>query len=162
MEQSANQRASRHFRRSRLVSHHANQINYKYNRIIVTASINPARAVHVCFPIDVNFLQVLVVDSLTVLKIEVTMSRLVFVSVMCLLLSAQLIDAAPKPDWLDQLFSGPSRPYYGQGRSAAAAPSNRQPRDRFKSICRVISGNDNYAFPGKVPYPSAPFCPYGD
>lgn len=100
---------------------------------------------------------------MTVLKIEFTMSRLVVVSVLCLLLTSQLVDAAPKPDWLDQLFSGPSRPYYGQGRAAAAAPSgNRQPRDRFKSICRVISGNDNYAFPGKVPYPSAPFCPYGD
>ncbi|KAG8319697.1 hypothetical protein J6590_086321 [Homalodisca vitripennis] len=90
------------------------------------------------------------------------MLRTVFVLCACLLLTSQLVTGAP--NWLDQLFGVPSnnpgRTYYGQQRPSPAA-SNRQPRDRFKPICRVISG-DNYAFPGKVPFPSAPFCPYGD
>lgn len=86
-----------------------------------------------------------------------TMVRFVVLCVVCVLLTNQLAECAP--NWLDQLFRPPGdRPYYGHQQPAA---SNRQPRDRFKPICRVISG-DNYAFPGKVPYPSAPFCPYGD
>lgn len=32
-------------------------------------------------------------------------------------------------------------------------------KERYKSLCRVLNA-DNYAFPGKVPYPSGPLCPY--
>lgn len=91
------------------------------------------------------------------------MSRII-VAVVCLLLACQLmaVSGAPQPEWFNQLFgASSSRPYYGRQGQQRAVSGNRQPRDRYKSICRVINV-DNYAFPGKVPYPSAPFCPYGD
>lgn len=93
-------------------------------------------------------------------KMARTFCVTLFICVLCLLITNQLIDCAPKPDWFDQLFGfgGGGRQYFGQYRPA---DNRRQPRDQFKPICRVISG-DNYAFPGKVPFPSAPFCPYGN
>lgn len=87
-------------------------------------------------------------------------SRSIVVSVCLLLvLSSQLVVSAPTPYWWNQLFGVAIRPYRGQPQTTEA--NNRRPRDRFKAICRVISG-DNYAFPGNVPFPSAPFCPHGD
>lgn len=32
-------------------------------------------------------------------------------------------------------------------------------KERWKEICRTINPNP-YAFPGQVPYPSAPVCPW--
>lgn len=87
-------------------------------------------------------------------------SRSIVVRVCLLLvLSGQLAVSAPTPYWWNQLFGVAIRPYHGQPQTSEV--NNRRPRDRFKAICRVISG-DNYAFPGNVPFPSAPFCPHGD
>lgn len=66
------------------------------------------------------------------------------------------------PGWFEQLLN----PYYQQPYGKSYYPSNRQlnsrqlgGKERYKANCRVINP-DNYAFPGAIPYPSAPFCPY--
>jgi len=69
----------------------------------------------------------------------------VLVVVLAVLVAAQ---AAPWFNWLTPNTN--RRKVGGSGRSG---------RGRFRSICRKINPN-NYAFPGRVPYPSAPFCPY--
>ncbi|XP_046994790.1 uncharacterized protein LOC124606777 [Schistocerca americana] len=79
-----------------------------------------------------------------------------------LVLGSVLVEAAP---WFDWGFTGNRyRPYYpprGSGGSGnrGGGSGGRSGRDRFRSICRTISA-DNYAFPGRIPYPSAPLCPY--
>uniref|UniRef100_U5EKY8 Putative conserved secreted protein n=1 Tax=Corethrella appendiculata TaxID=1370023 RepID=U5EKY8_9DIPT len=50
-----------------------------------------------------------------------------------------------------------SRDYYYH---TTKATKSREHRGRsYKELCRVINANP-YAFPGRVPYPAAPFCPY--
>ena len=71
--------------------------------------------------------------------------HVVLLVVVVLLLAVQ---AAP---WLNWLTQNTNRHRLGG--------SERSGRDRFRSICRTVNP-DNYAFPGRVPYPSAPLCPY--
>lgn len=67
--------------------------------------------------------------------------------------------AAP---WFELLFGG--QPDYNY---QIPSYNNQQYRrregkggkERWKSICRTINP-DPYAFPGRVPYPSAPVCPW--
>lgn len=75
----------------------------------------------------------------------VAMVRALVLVVMLLVLA---VHAAP---WLNWFTQGTSRHRLGG--------SGRSGRDRFRSICRTINP-DNYAFPGRAPYPSAPLCPY--
>lgn len=58
------------------------------------------------------------------------------------------IDAAPWFNW----FSGDHsiRTGYRNPKSG---------KERYKQLCRVLNP-DNYAFPGRIPYPAAPLCPY--
>lgn len=48
--------------------------------------------------------------------------------------------------------NGQDGPYqqYRQGRGG---------KERWKQICKTINP-DSYAFPGRVPYPAAPVCPW--
>ncbi|VVC33324.1 Hypothetical protein CINCED_3A006162 [Cinara cedri] len=69
------------------------------------------------------------------------------------------------PIW-EELFGLPPpepRQYRNQQRPQQQSTSNRAPRaggkEKYKATCWVINA-DNYAFPGQVPYPSAPLCPY--
>lgn len=75
----------------------------------------------------------------------VVMVRAVALVLVVMLLTVQ---AAPWLNWLSQNTN--RHRLGGAGRSG---------RDRFRSICRTVNP-DNYAFPGRVPYPSAPLCPY--
>jgi hypothetical protein len=73
------------------------------------------------------------------------MVRVVVLMVILLVLAVQ---AAPWLNWLTR-----------DSNKHRLASSGRSGRDRFRSICRTINA-DNYAFPGRLPYPSAPLCPY--
>jgi hypothetical protein len=59
-----------------------------------------------------------------------------------------LVVAGHAASWLNWFTYGVNRQRPG-----------RSGRDHFRSICRTINP-DNYAFPGRVPYPAAPLCPY--
>lgn len=52
---------------------------------------------------------------------------------------------------------------YRRNQQQQRSTSYRAPRaggkEKYKATCWVINA-DNYAFPGQVPYPSAPLCPY--
>jgi hypothetical protein len=73
------------------------------------------------------------------------------VQVMVLVVVLAVLMAAQAAPWLNWLTPNTNRHKLGG--------SGRSGRDRFRSICRTINP-DNYAFPGRVPYPSAPLCPY--
>ncbi|RZF49167.1 hypothetical protein LSTR_LSTR008453 [Laodelphax striatellus] len=89
------------------------------------------------------------------------------VAIILVMVACQLETAHSQPLWFDQLLEPYNyyneRPYYQQ------QPAYQRPRqqgarqlggkERYKKLCRVVSG-DNYAFPGSIPYPSSPFCPY--
>ncbi|KAG8231667.1 hypothetical protein J437_LFUL007441 [Ladona fulva] len=47
----------------------------------------------------------------------------------------------------------------GNRRPSGGGGGQRTGRERWKKICRAHNA-DPYAFPGRVPYPSAPLCPY--
>jgi hypothetical protein len=64
---------------------------------------------------------------------------------------AVVLVAAQAAPWLNWFTPNTNRHRLGG--------SGRSGRDRFRSICRTVNP-DNYAFPGRVPYPSAPLCPY--
>lgn len=75
------------------------------------------------------------------------------------LVFALLAVAYGAPIW-EELFGLPARDYYYRNEQ----PSRRAPRvqggkEKYKATCWVINP-DNYAFPGQVPYPSGPLCPY--
>lgn len=55
--------------------------------------------------------------------------------------------------WLDLLFG---EPYY---RSEGRHRQGKSGGERWKEICRTINP-DGFAYPGRVPYPSAPVCPW--
>jgi hypothetical protein len=74
------------------------------------------------------------------------MVRAVLLVVLLLVL---VVQAAPWLNWFT----------YGSTNTQKLGGSGRSGRNRFRSICRTINP-DNYAFPGRVPYPSAPLCPY--
>jgi hypothetical protein len=69
--------------------------------------------------------------------------------VLVVLLLVLAVEAAPWLSWFT----------YGSADRKRLGGSGRSGRDRFRSICRTINP-DNFAFPGRVPYPSAPLCPY--
>ncbi|BES96318.1 Hypothetical protein NTJ_09127 [Nesidiocoris tenuis] len=77
-------------------------------------------------------------------------------SVLVVLLMAGSSTSAPAPFWFDELFpsrrsnSNPSQPRAGRALSGA---------EQYKRNCRIINP-DPYAFPGKIPFPSVPVCPY--
>lgn len=80
--------------------------------------------------------------------------------IILLLLLVSSVVCVPWLDlWFPQQFSYSNRNtgYY------ANIPSYRQSRgggkERWKQICRTINP-DAYAFPGRVPYPAAPACPW--
>lgn len=63
------------------------------------------------------------------------------------------------PIW-EELFGLPSRDYYYRNEQPAyRAPRVQSGKEKYKATCWVINA-DNYAFPGQVPYPSGPLCPY--
>lgn len=69
------------------------------------------------------------------------------------------------PIW-EELFGLPPRAprqqYYPRGRDDQTpyrTPRTQGGKEKYKATCWVINA-DNYAFPGQVPYPSAPLCPY--
>lgn len=60
---------------------------------------------------------------------------------------------APGPYWWN-VFNGPEVSQRPQNER-----TGRSGKDRYKALCKVINP-DPYAFPGKIPYPAAPLCPY--
>ncbi|KAI5694217.1 hypothetical protein M8J75_012911 [Diaphorina citri] len=60
--------------------------------------------------------------------------------------------AAPAPFWWNS-FNGPNPTPARQNER-----TGRSGKDRYKALCKVINP-DPYAFPGRIPYPAAPFCP---
>ncbi|CAH0765130.1 unnamed protein product [Bemisia tabaci] len=86
--------------------------------------------------------------------------------VVALWLSLVTVMSAPAPTWWDELFN-PSRGYGGNGgygsRSGGEfnqypARQGRSGKEKYNALCKVLNP-DPYAFPGKIPYPAAPFCP---
>lgn len=65
--------------------------------------------------------------------------------------------------WLDILLGGEKS--YGNQRSdyylnqRYRQRQGRGGKERWKEICRTINV-DPYAYPGRVPYPAAPVCPW--
>lgn len=65
--------------------------------------------------------------------------------------------------WLDLLFG--EQQTYPDHRSdyylnqRYKQRQGRGGKERWKQICRTING-DPYTFPGQVPYPAAPVCPW--
>lgn len=59
--------------------------------------------------------------------------------------------------WFPQQSSYDNRNigYYANG----PYRQGRDGKERWKQICRTINP-DPYAFPGRVPYPAAPICPW--
>ncbi|XP_075231722.1 uncharacterized protein LOC142330349 [Lycorma delicatula] len=89
------------------------------------------------------------------------MNRLVYSSAFLLILlvvSCNIVESQSYPTWFQQLLSPYEQSYYptypNRQRGARAGG-----KERYKKVCSVVSG-DNYAFPGSIPFPSAPFCPY--
>lgn len=76
-----------------------------------------------------------------------------FIVSVLLLVICTCVYAAP---WLDLFLNSipETDPYNNQGYR-----TGKSGKERYKQLCRVINP-DNYAFPGKIPYPSAPLCPY--
>ena len=80
------------------------------------------------------------------------------------LMTLQICLASPILDRLFQFSSYQQPDYYsGYGGSSYTArprakPTTRQGRT-YKDICRVVNPNQ-FAFPNRVPYPAAPYCPY--
>ena len=71
--------------------------------------------------------------------------------ILILLLLITCVLGAP---WLDLFFG--RNPYYGnEGRHR----QGKNGKERWKEICRTIN-TDGFAFPGQVPYPAAPACPW--
>lgn len=72
-----------------------------------------------------------------------------------------LVSSAFCIPWLDLWFPQQSS-YDNQNTGYYANAPYRQSRggkERWKQICRTINP-DSYAFPGRVPYPAAPVCPW--
>lgn len=72
-----------------------------------------------------------------------------------------LVSSAFCIPWLDLWFPQQSS-YNNQNTGYYANVPYRQSRggkERWKQICRTINP-DSYAFPGRVPYPAAPVCPW--
>jgi len=77
--------------------------------------------------------------------------------IILLLLLISLVSCKP---WLDLWF--PQQSYDNRNTGYYANDPYRQSRggkERWKQICRTINA-DSYAFPGRVPYPAAPVCPW--
>lgn len=79
-------------------------------------------------------------------------------TIILVLLLVACVSCAP---WLD-LFLGRQPTYNRQGPAHYEGRRHRQGKsgsERWKEICRTINV-DNYAFPGRAPYPAAPVCPW--
>ncbi|XP_055523858.1 uncharacterized protein LOC129717754 [Wyeomyia smithii] len=99
---------------------------------------------------------------------------LVLASVLSLLLLTEVILATPilldklfgfaayQPSYSGGGYGGNQHGYYGTGGGGyhSGPTSKRKPQGRsYKDICRVVNPTQ-YALPGSVSYPAAPFCPY--
>lgn len=76
-----------------------------------------------------------------------------------LILLLLLVNSAFCISWLDlwfpQQYDNRNTGYYANG----PYRQGRGGKERWKQICRTIN-SDVYAFPGRVPYPAAPVCPW--
>lgn len=59
-----------------------------------------------------------------------------------------MTEAAPRFSW-----------FFGTSSTRTRYKHPKSGKERYKKLCRVLNA-DNYAFPHKIPYPAAPFCPY--
>lgn len=65
------------------------------------------------------------------------------------------------PIW-EELFGLPPRAprqRYYRDEQPIYRPPKQGGKEKYKATCWVINP-DSYAFPGQIPYPSAPLCPY--
>ena len=70
-----------------------------------------------------------------------------------------MIACESAPAWWDMILGSEYKSSGGYDFQSSYRQPKYDGKERYKKLCRVLNA-DNYAFPGKIPYPSAPLCPY--